>query len=103
MAVLLVCNHVSECGHVVRRKNTAFFGRYLHRNGIQVPASACSGLGGQYGRREVNIFEGERSSTIRVSKELCEDVVVTITYVDSAIPWRGRFRCLSCKILLCYS
>ena len=33
-------------------------------------------LGGQHGRGEVNIFEGERSPTIRVSKELCEDVLL---------------------------
>ena len=43
-------------------------------------------MGGQLGRREVNIFVGERSSTIRVSKELGGDVVVTITKVDDAIP-----------------
>ena len=51
-------------------------------------------VGGQHGCREVKIFEGERSSTIKVSRELCGGVIFTTTKVDGAIPSRGRFRCL---------
>ena len=81
------------------------FGRYLHENGIKHRVERNSFVvGGQHGCREVNIFEGERSSTITVYKEVCGDAVFTITKVDGPINSRGRFLCLYLiiKVLVIY-
>ena len=77
MAVLLVCNHVSMWPCCSTKEYSLFLADIYIKTEFRSQLQLV--LGGQHGRREVNIFEGERSSTIRVSKALCEDVVVTIT------------------------
>ena len=80
MAVLLVCNHVSMWPFCSTKEYRDLFGRYLHENGIKHRVERNSFVvSGQHGRREVNIFEGERFSTITVSKAVCGDVVFVIT------------------------